>query len=82
MLIQTKFQIDRGDYAFIKTAHKTLNYKSLSEYMREAVHFKVEADRRRVREVKRYKAMEMIGKSSNTYENIFESIEGEDFEVR
>ena len=82
MFIQTKFQIDRGDYAFIKTAHKTLNYKSLSEYMREAVHFKVEADRRRVREVKRYKAMEMIGKSSNTYENIFESIEGEDFKVR
>ncbi|MHB8828654.1 MAG: crotonobetainyl-CoA--carnitine CoA-transferase [Syntrophales bacterium] len=81
MLIQTKFQIDRVDYAFIKTAHKTLNYKSLSEYMREAVHVKVEADRRRVREAKRDKAMEMIGTAS-PYENIFESIEGEDFEVR
>jgi len=82
MFIQTKFQIDPDDYAFIKTAYKTLNYKSLSEYMREAVHFKVEADRRRVREAKRYNAMEMIGKSSNAYENVFESIEGEDFESR
>jgi len=82
MLIQTKFQIDRVDYAFIKTAHKTLNYKSLSEYMREAVHAKVETDRRRVREAKRDKAMEMIGTASPAYGNIFESIEGEDFEVR
>jgi hypothetical protein len=82
MLIQTKFQIDRDDYAFIKTAHKALNYKSLSEYMREAVHFKVETDRRRVREVKRHKAMEMIGKSSYAYENVFETIESDDFEVR
>ncbi len=80
MLIQTKIQIDKKEYEFIKQAYKELRYKSLSEYMRKAVHTKVEEDRKRLRELKRKAAMEIIGRAS--YDNVFESIEGEDFESR
>ena len=52
----------------------------LSEYMREAINAKVKQDRKRLREQKRIAAMEMIGKAP--CENLFESIEGEDFESR
>lgn len=80
MLIQTKVQIDPKDYEFIKKAYKDLRYRSLSEYMREAVNAKVRKDRKRLRELKRMAAMEMVGRAQ--YENLFESIEGEDFETR
>ena len=80
MLIPTKIQIDKTNYEFIKEACKTLHYKSLSEYMREAINTKVAEDRKKLRELKRIAAMEMIGRAS--YDNIFESIEGEDFESR
>ncbi|MGB5746377.1 MAG: hypothetical protein WBM69_05305 [Desulfobacterales bacterium] len=80
MLIPTKIQIDKQNYEFIKQIHKKLHYKSLSEYIREAVNAKVKKDRKKLRELKRKEAFEMIGKAS--YDNIFESIEGEDFENR
>ena len=80
MLIQTKIQIDKKSYEFIKQTHKQLHYRSLSEYMREAVNTKVAEDRKRLRERKRIAAMEMIGRAP--YDNLFESIEGEDFENR
>jgi len=80
MLVPTKIQIDEKVYNFIKQTHKKLHYKSLSEYMREAVNTKVEEDRKRLREQKRTAAMEMIGRAP--HENLFESIEGEDFENR
>jgi len=80
MLIPTKIQIDKKNYEFIKQVYKELHYKSLSEYVRKAVHSKVEEDRKRLRELKRKAAMEMIGRA--TYDNIFESIEEEDFENR
>lgn len=80
MLVQTKVQIDKKNYDFIKKAYKELHYKSLSEYMREAINAKVQEDRKRLRNLKRMAAMEMIGKA--TYENLFESIEGDDFENR
>ena len=80
MLIQTKIQVDPTDYEFIKKVYKDFRYKSLSEYMREAINAKVNQDRKRLREQKRIKAMEMIGKAP--YKNLFESIEGEDFENR
>ena len=80
MMIQTKFQIDQENYEFIKKVYKDLHYRSLSEYIREAVNAKVREDCKKLRELKRMKAMEMIGKTS--YENLFESIEGEDFEKR
>jgi len=80
MLIQTKVQINPKDYEFIKKVYKDLHFRSLSEYMREAINTKVEQDRKRLRELKRMKAIEMIGKAA--YDNLFESIEGEEFEDR
>jgi len=80
MLIQTKVQIDPSDYRFIKKVYKGFRYKSLSEYMREAISAKVNEDRKRIRDQKRLAAMEMIG--NHPYENLFESIEGDDFESR
>ncbi len=80
MLIPTKIQIDKKNYEFIKQIYKELHYKSLSEYIREAVNAQVEKDRKKLRELKRIAAIEMIGKAS--YDNVFESIEGEDFENR
>lgn len=80
MLIQTKVQIDAKNYDFIKKIYKDFCYKSLSEYMREAINAKVKEDRKRLREIKRVEAMEMIGRTQ--YDNLFESIEGEDFENR
>ena len=78
MMTQTKVQIDNDDYKFIKKAVKQLKYKSLSEYIREAVKAKVNMDRKRLREMKREKAIEKIGKVP--YENLFESLGGEKFE--
>ena len=80
MMTQTKIQIDSNDYEFIKKVHKQLNYKSLSEYMREAIKAKVKSDQKRLRELKRMAAMEMIGKTQ--YQDLFEPLEGEDFENR
>jgi Arc/MetJ-type ribon-helix-helix transcriptional regulator len=80
MLIQTKIQIEPEIFSFIKKVHKDLKYRSLSEYMREAINAKVQEDRKKLRELKRLKAMEMIG--TRPYGDIFESIEGEDFENR
>ena len=80
MLIPTKIQIDKKNFEFIKQVHKKLHYRSLSEYIREAVNTKVEKDRKKLRELKRKAAIEMIGKA--TYDNVFESIDGEDFEIR
>lgn len=80
MLIQTKIQIAPEDYNFVKKSYKNLKYKSLSEYMRSAVQARIREDRLRLREMKRKKAMEMIGRAG--YENIFEPLEGEDFEGR
>jgi hypothetical protein len=80
MLIQTKIQLNPKDYEFVKKFYKDLRYKSLSEYMREAINAKVNQDRKRLREQKRIAAMEMIGKTQ--YKDLFESIEGEDFESR
>jgi Arc/MetJ-type ribon-helix-helix transcriptional regulator len=80
MLISTKIQIDQKNHEFIKQVYKDLHYKSLSEYVREAVSAKVRKDRKRIRELKRMAAMEMIGRSQ--YNNLFESIDGDDFENR
>ena len=80
MLIQTKIQIEPENHEFIKRACKELKYRSLSEYVREAISAKVREDRKRLRELKRAAAMEMMGKGP--HDNHFESIEGDDFENR
>ena len=79
MLIQSKVQINQKDYDFIKKVYKDFHYRSLSEYMREAIAQKVKKDQKILREMKRKAAMEMIAKGR--YENVFESIEGDDFET-
>ena len=48
--------------------------------MREAISTKIKEDRKKLRELKRLKAMEMIGKVHQ--EPVFKSLEGEDFEDR
>jgi Arc/MetJ-type ribon-helix-helix transcriptional regulator len=79
-MIQNKIQIDEKDFEFIKKAYKTLSYKSLSHYMREAIQAKVQEDRKKLKAIQRSNAMEQIG--HGVYENHFESLEGEDFEDR
>jgi Arc/MetJ-type ribon-helix-helix transcriptional regulator len=80
MLIQTKVQISKETYEFIKKVHKELHYKSLSEYVRDAINAKVREDRRKMRELKRAEAMEMIARAP--YGDLFEPIAGDDFENR
>lgn len=80
MLVQTKIQIDRESYDFIKRVHKQLHYRSLSEYVRDAVNARIHEDRKKIREAKRTAGMEMLGEAP--VENLFESIEGDDFEKR
>jgi len=80
MLVQAKVQINAKDHDFIKKTYKNLCYRSLSEYMREAVNAKVKEDRKRLRQLTRVKAMKMIGMAQ--YDNLFELIEGKDFENR
>ncbi|MEW6328175.1 MAG: crotonobetainyl-CoA--carnitine CoA-transferase [Thermodesulfobacteriota bacterium] len=80
MLKPTKVQIDPKDYEFIKKSYRRLRYKSLSDYMRKAVAARVQEDRKKFRELKRKEAMEML--DATAYRNVFESIEGDDFESR
>jgi hypothetical protein len=70
----------KRSYDFIKKAHKELNYKSLSEYVRDAINVKIREDRRKIREKKMASGMEMFAEAP--VDNLFESIEGEDFEER
>jgi Arc/MetJ-type ribon-helix-helix transcriptional regulator len=79
-MIQSKIQIEEKDFEFIKMACKDLAYKSLSQYMREAIQAKIREDRKKLKAIKRTKAMTQIGQTQ--YENVFENIDGEDFEVR
>ncbi len=80
MLVQTKLQIDKESYDFIKKVHKQLKYRSLSEYIRDAVAAKIREDRRQIRAMKRAAAMEMLAQSPA--DDLFASIEGDDFEDR
>ncbi len=80
MLIPTKIQLDKAHYDFIKLACRDLHYRSLSDYVRQAVENKMKEDRRQLRAKKRQAAMEMMGAEPN--QNVFESIEGDDFESR
>ncbi len=78
-MISRKVQLDESDLDFIEEALSILNYKSKSEYMRVAIMEKIREDKKKLRELKRQAAMEAYGQG---YENVFESIEAEDFEDR
>jgi Arc/MetJ-type ribon-helix-helix transcriptional regulator len=79
-MIQTKIQIEPKDYEFIKKAYRKLHYRSLSEYVRDALAAKIKSDRKILREKRRIAAMTML--DGTRYENVFQSIEGDDFEKR
>ena len=79
-MIQSKIQIDEKDFEFIKKACMDLSYKSLSQYMREAIQSKIREDRKKLKALKQSTAMTQIGRTR--YENVFEGLNGEDFEDR
>ena len=78
MLIPTKIQLDKAHYDFIKLACRDLHYKSLSDYVRQAIEKQDERGSKTASGKRRQAAMEMIGAEPN----VFESIEGDDFESR
>lgn len=80
MPVRTNIHIDEKDYAFIKSTYKKLSYRSISEYLQDAITAKIEQDRKILRGKKRVEAMEAL--AGLPYENAFASIEGEDFESR
>ena len=55
MLIQTKIQIEPENYSFIKKVYKELEYRSLSEYIREAINAKVRGRSKKTSSVKEAK---------------------------
>lgn len=59
-MVQNKIQIEEKDLEFIKKAYKTLSYRSLSHYMREAVQTKVREDRKKLKALQRSAAMETV----------------------
>jgi Arc/MetJ-type ribon-helix-helix transcriptional regulator len=79
-MVPLKIQLPEADLAFIEEACSRFNYRSRSEYLREAVQRKIEADRARLRELKRQEAMTGYGRGR--MEDAFEAIAGEDFEDR
>lgn len=74
-----KVQLRDEDLSFIETACSELHYRSKSEYMRIAIEEKIRADKRRLRELERQKAM--AGYASG-FEVAFQEIEADDFEDR
>jgi len=79
-MVPSKVQLEKEDLEFIEKLCSILKLKSKSEYMRAAIHERIRADKRRLREMKRQKAMEAYGGAA--VENLFESIEAADFEKR
>ncbi len=51
MYTETKIRIEKGDYKFIKTVFKQLRYKSMNEYIREAIKAKIDADWEKISQV-------------------------------
>ena len=80
MKVTQKVQLEERDLDFIEEVFPILDYKSKSEYMREAILAKIREDKQKLREMRRREAMEAYGEESP--ENVFESIEADDFEDR
>ncbi len=78
-MVPQKVQLEEADLEFIENACKLLKLKSKSQYMRTAIQEKIRADKRRLRELRRHRAMRAYG---DDFEVAFESIESEDFEAR
>ncbi len=79
-MISQKVQLEESDVEFIRRACKLLRYRSRSQYIRDAIKDKIRADRARLRESRRQKAMQAYGEDE--FDRPFEAIEGEDFADR
>jgi len=79
MKVTQKVQLEPEDLEFIDRVCESLHYGSKSEYMRAAIRAKIRADKRRLRELERQRAMKGY---SEDHQDIFESIAGEPFEDR
>ena len=80
MKVTQKVHLEPEDLEFIdRVCESSLPYGSKSEYMRAAIQEKIQADKRRLRELKRQKAMMGYAKGQ---EDAFESLAGEPFEDR
>lgn len=80
MKVTQKIQLEEKDLDFIEAVFSILDYKTKSEYMREAILAKIRDDRKKLRAMKCREAMEAYGEE--TTDNVFESIEADDFEDR
>ena len=80
MKVTQKVQLEQKDLDFIEAVLSILDCKSKSEYMREAILAKIREDQKKLREMKCRGAMEAYGEEAP--ENVFESIEADDFEDR
>jgi Arc/MetJ-type ribon-helix-helix transcriptional regulator len=78
-MVPQKVQIEESDASFIEMACRLLNYRSKSQYIRTAIKEKIRADRARLRELKRQQAMQAY---ADQLDNVFASLEGEDFADR
>lgn len=78
--VTQKVQLEKHDLEFIEAVFSIFDYKSKSEYMREAILAKIRDDKHKLREMKCREAMESYGEAP--VENVFESIEADDFEER
>ncbi len=78
-MVPQKVQLSESDLRFIEMACQLLSFKSKSEYMRVAIQEKIRADRRKLRELRRQKAMLAYG---DDFDVAFEALEGEPFEDR
>ncbi len=79
MQVTQKVQLEPEDLEFIDRVCETLEYGSKSEYMRAAIREKIRADKRKLRELERHKAMKGY---SEGHGDVFESIAAEPFEDR
>ena len=74
-----KVQLEPEDLEFIDRVCQSLNYRSKSEYMSVAIREKLRADKRKLRELERQKAMEGYPEG---HEDVFASTAAEPFEDR
>ena len=79
MKVTQKVQLEPEDLEFIDRVCESSQYRSKSEYMRAAICEKIRADKRKLREAARQKAMEGYSEGD---EDIFASLAGEPFENR
>ncbi len=80
MFVRAEVRLDKENVEFIKKTHKELRYRSLSEYIGDALIAKIKVDRKKVRAIRRTAAMAMLGVTPS--DNLFEPGKGDELEDR